>query len=173
MNATNQSDLSNFETATIVEGGEVDVVFRRRSGPAIMDQLDYSTRQAVDLYISVAEGVLAGGATMPRDSLSVGCTGGAPSKEGRQSSALDQVRFLRHLEKAVGDIPIPIGRVEPRQIAPLILWRRVCLGDASMAQILGLMKLKPAKTRVADLNAAFIAIATRVADAIGRDRAPR
>ncbi len=171
MNATNQSDLSYFEAAIIKDGGLVNVVLRRRGLP-IMDRLDPTTRWSVEVYTNVAEGVMAGGATMPSDTLSGGCTGGQPSKEGRQASVLDQVRFLRHMETAVAGVQVTVGRASPVKVDPLHLWRRVCLGDVSMARYLRGLGLKPAKSRVADLNAAFVQIADRVADAIGGDRAP-
>jgi hypothetical protein len=150
----------------------VDVVLRRR-GPAIMDRLDLTARQSVATYIATAEAVLAGGAAMPRDSLSAGSCGGGPgSREGRQAGVLDQVRFLRQMEDAVARQVIQVGRRDPVSLSALDVWRCVCLGNKGVEAILASHGMKPAKSRVADFNAGFIAAAERVADAIGTTRAP-
>lgn len=166
------SDMSNFEAATIRDGGRVDVVFRRR-GPAILDRLTPAARQGVETYTATAEAVLAGGATMPRDSLAgSGCQGGPPSKDGRQAGVVDQVAFLRRMEAAVGLGAIQVGRRDPVAVPALDLWRAVCLGDVSMEAFLRKRGLAPAKSRMAALNEGFLAAADRVADAIGAARSP-
>lgn len=166
------ADLSQFETAIVRDGAKVDVVLRRR-GPAIMDRLDLTARQSVATYITTAEAVLAGGAAMPRDSLSAGsCSGGPGSREGRQAGVLDQVRFLRHMELAVARKAIQVGRRNPVSLAALDVWRSVCLGDKGVGRILTRAGLKRTRSREADINAGFIAAAERVADAIGAIRTP-
>jgi len=177
-----QSDMSRFEAAAIRDGARVDVVFRRR-GPAILARLTPATRQAVETYIATAEAVLAGGASNPRDSLAGSAgSGGAPSGEGRQSRAVDQVRFLRRIEAAVGQVQdsdgpraqmmIRVGRRNPVEVRALDLWRDVCLGDMSMEAFLRKRGLAPAKSRMAALNEGFMAAADRATAAIGATRSP-
>lgn len=169
---TAPNDLSNFEATPIRDGRRVEVVLRRRGGPPILTQLTPQARQAVETYTAVAEAVLAGGASAPRDNLTGGCSAGAPSRDGRQAMALDQVTFLRKMEAAVAQEEIQVGRRDPLTVPALDLWRRVCLADMTMAHFLARRGLKPAKSRMADLNAGFAAAAERVADAIGATRSP-
>lgn len=182
------NDLDKFEAAVIRDGGQVSVAMRRK-GPAIMARLTPATRQAVETYSATAEAVLAGGAMNPSDPLTSRSQGGAPSREGRQAGFVDQVSFLRRMEAAVADCSVPspgvpgdgpralpgrvqIGRKDPITIPALDLWRAVCLGDATMEGFLKRHGLAPAKSRMSDLNAAFLAAADRVADAIGAGRDP-
>jgi hypothetical protein len=172
MTGTTAADLSQFEAATIRTGSRVDVVLRRK-GPDILTRLDPATRQTVATYIATAEVIMAGGAVMPRDSLSAGSPGGSPgSREGRQSSMVDQVRFLRTMEDAVAIEAIQVGTRDPVSLPALDVWRAVCLGDAPAARILSRTGLKRTRSRVADLNMGFAAAAERVAIAIGDTRPP-
>lgn len=183
-----KNDLDQFEAALIRDGGQSTVVMRRK-GPAILARLTPATRQAVETYAATAEAVLAGGAMNPSDPLASRSQGGAPSREGRQSGFVDQVSFLRRMEAAVADCHVvshrcgsdgpvkmvgrvEVGRKDPITIPALDLWRAVCLGDATMEGFLKRHGLAPAKSRMADLNAAFLAAADRVADAIGARRDP-
>ncbi len=166
------NNLANFEAATIHDGFQSEVVLRRTGGPVILGTLPAASRQAVATYTATAQAVIAGGASMPRDALTAGCSGGAPSREGRQAVALDQVRFLKKMESAVGTDPVMIGRRNPTPIKPLDLWRAVCLSEMAMERYLAKMGLKPAKSRMSDINACFTQSAERVARAIGQTRSP-
>ena len=79
---TRPQDISNFEATPIRDGAQVEFVMRRR-GPKILDHVTPRARKAVLTYAATAEAVLAGGARGPSDMLTGGCTGGAPSREGR------------------------------------------------------------------------------------------
>jgi hypothetical protein len=165
-----KNDLDQFEAALIRDGGQSTVAMRRK-GPAILARLTPPARQAVETYSATAEAVLAGGAMNPSDPTASRSQGGAPSREGRQSGFVDQVSFLRRMEAAVAR-RVKVGRQDPTTIDALDLWRAVCLGDATMEGFLKRHGLAPAKSRMADLNAAFLAAGDRVADAIGRGRDP-
>lgn len=180
------NDMDQFEAAVIRDGGQVSVAMRRR-GPAILARLTPGARQAVETYAATAEAVLAGGAMNPSDPTAARSHGGAPSREGRQSGFVDQVSFLRRMDAAVADCAatyqtkdgpvskpgrVIIGRQDPVDVSALDLWRAVCLGDATMEGFLRRLGMGPAKSRMADLNAAFMAAGDRVADAIGAGRDP-
>lgn len=109
---------------------------------------------------------------MPRDSLSSASTGGPASSEGRQSGVVDQVAFLRRLEAAVDVAPIVVGVRNPVPLPALKVWRCVCLGDMGVERVLATYGLKSTPLRRAALNGGFLAIADRVADAIGEARSP-
>lgn len=169
---TPPSALSEFEAAAIGTGLGAEVVLRRR-GPAILTGLDRHARQAVETYAAIAEAVMAGGAAMPRAAnLTGGCSGGAPSKDGRQGQAIDQVSFLRKMETAVGGHSFLLGRRDPVAVPVLDLWRAVCLWDVTMEGFLARRGLSNTRTRAAAMRAAFEAAAERVADAIGAGRNP-
>lgn len=175
------NDLSKFFATPIRDGSRVDMVLKRKGGPAILEALPGPSRMAVETYTATAQAVTAGGASNPRDSLTGGCTGGAPQKEGRQAVVLDQVRFLKCIESAVGTqtvdgqpvaVLIRIGRRKPTDVRALDLWRSVCLSDMSMERFLSKRGLKPAKSRMADINAGFMAAAARAARAIAETKSP-
>ncbi|WP_170561418.1 hypothetical protein [Ruegeria atlantica] len=170
---TNPASMENFEAAAIRDGKRLDFVFRRR-GPVILDRLEPASRHAVEIYTATAEAVLAGGATMPRDSLAgSGCQGGAPSKEGRQATVVDQVEFLRKMEAAVVAPPIVLSHKPLVAADPTHLWRRVCLADVSMqAYLKGHLGLARSAKRMEALQSAFIAAANRVSVAIGQTKSP-
>ncbi len=169
---TNPTDMTNFEAATIRDGHQVNVVYRRR-GPAILTRLSPAARHAVETYTATAEAVLSGGASSPRDSLTRSArTSGGPASEGRQAGFVDQVAFLRRMEAAVGHDPI-ILREKPRVVAdPLDLWRRVCLGDMSMKEYITCKGIALSEKRMKALQEAFLAAGNRVADAIGATKSP-
>jgi hypothetical protein len=172
-NHQSPTDMTNFEVATIRDGHQVNVVYRRR-GPAILTRLSPAARHAVETYTATAEAVLSGGASAPRDSLNRSIrTSGGPASEGRQAGFVDQVAFLRRMEAAVGQDPI-ILRDRPRVAAdPLDLWRRVCLGDMSIKAYLTQRKgLARSDKRMKALQAAFVAACDRVSDAIGSTKSP-
>lgn len=182
-----RNNLDDFEAAMIQTGGQVSFVTRRK-GPAILDRLTPAERKAVETYATTAEAVMAGGASNPSDMLSAGCSSGAPSREGRQSGFVDQVSFLRLMERAVSDCRVTvtdkdgkatvlrgsflIGRAGPVAVPTIDLWRKVCLGDLTMAAFLRGLGMAPAKSRMADVNKAFLDAGTRVADAISQTRDP-
>lgn len=166
------ANLSQFEAAPIIDAGQVEVVLRRR-GPAILQHLSLTDRYAVATYTVAAEAVMAGGASVPRDNLTGGCSSGAPSNDGPQARAVDQVAFLRLMEAAVNVRRVfQVGKCPAVDVHTLDLWRKVCVGDMSMERYLAKMSLKPAKSRMAALNGAFISAASRVATAIGDTRSP-
>ncbi len=170
---TSPTDVVNFEAATIRDGHQVNVVYRRR-GPAILTRLSPAARHAVETYTATAEAVMSGGAATPRDSLTRSSTSsGGVASEGRQAGFVDQVTFLRKIEAAVGSDPILL-RAKPRvEFAPLDLWRRVCLGDISMKSYLMDRKgLAISEKRMKTVKAAFLASCDRVADAIGAKKTP-
>lgn len=182
-NTTN--NLDQFEAAAIRNGGSVSFVTRRK-GPAILAHLTPGERHAVETYALVAEAVMAGGAHNPIDLASAGCSsGGGGVKEGRQSGFVDQVSFLRRMEAAVSDCRVTvmdkgqarvlrgsflIGRQAPVAVPVIDLWRKVCLGDVTMTAFLRSLGMAPAKSRMKDTNAAFLAAGERVAEAIGQGR---
>ena len=170
---TNPTDMTNFEAATIRDGHQVNVVYRRR-GPAILTRLSPAARHAVETYTATAEAVLSGGASSPRDSLTRSArTFSGPASEGRQAGFVDQVAFLRRMEAAVGHDPI-ILRDKPRVTAdPLDLWRQVCLADMSIKAYLTQRKgLARSDKRMKALQAAFMAACDRVTSAIGSTKSP-
>lgn len=171
-NHQSPTDMTNFEAATIRDGHKVNVVYRRR-GPAILTRLSPAARHAVETYTATAEAVLSGGASAPRDSLTRSArTSCGPASEGRQAGLVDQVAFLRRMEAAVGQDPI-ILRDKPRVVAdPLDLWRRVCLGGASMKTYIAGKGIALSEKRMKTLQVSFLAACDRVADAIGSTKSP-
>ena len=166
-----QNDLSEFEAATIRDGARVDVVFRRK-GPAILTRLSHNARMAVETYLATAEAVMAGGVSMPRSSITATGGTGTPSREGRQFGALGQVEFLRKMDKAVGRGVISIGKRAPASVPEIELWRGVVLADLPMVRFAARYGLSRSQSNKAVLNAGFVAIAERVALAIGKTKSP-
>ena len=170
MNCSQNAD-TQFEAAFLDGANGLEVVKKRR-GAAILLRLPRRLRRAVEVYAGTFEAVQGGGATVPRSGLDLDVAGGAGVADGRQMTAIDQVRFLKVMDKAVNSAPIQVGKRNPIHVKPSDLWRYVCLQSMSMETVLSTYRLKPAKSRIQSLNEGFTAIATRVADAIDKSHDP-
>lgn len=168
------------ETTLIEDGLSLDIV-TRRSGPAVLNDMSADQRHSVRTYQAVAEAVLAGGASVPRDTLSNaltgGCTGGAPPREGRQAMRVEQVSFLRALEKAVGGGRVTLRRGNPSISVPVLdLWRSLILGNGgeglSVSSYLAKSGLARSAARTKVLRDAMTSAAERVAAAIAETKNP-
>lgn len=120
----NRHDASNFEAAIVRNGLDVEVLLKRKGLP-ICEHLTPAERKAVEVYAAIYEAVAAGGAVLPRDTLS-GATGGGsggPSREGRQSRAVDQAAFLRRMASAVKARGVlAFGKRKPVEVPALVFW---------------------------------------------------
>jgi len=162
-----------LEAAAIQDGFGLEFCLRR-ARPRQVEALPHHLRVAVETYAATAEAVLAGGASQPRDSLTLSGGGGSAglTKDGRQAAAVDQVTFLRTMESAVGSGVMRLGRRDPVEVPVIEWWRAVCLGDATVAGFLSKRGLSRTATRNAALADALRDAAQRVADAVGATRNP-
>lgn len=168
---TQPQDMRNFEATKIQDGAEVEFVLRRR-GPKILDHLTPRARKAVLTYAATAEAVLAGGARGPSDMLTGGCSGGTPSKEGRQAGFVDQVTFLKAMRAGVEIHPTTRLRARPVvEVSTLAMFDRLVVGDVPVAHYLTSVGLTRTRSARGALIKAFEAAAERVADAIAATRA--
>lgn len=164
---------TDFEAATIRDGHHVDVCLRRARS-RLVNGLPFHMRVAIENYAATAEAVAAGGASQPRDTLTITPGGSSPggSKDGRQAAAVDQVTFLRVMDSAVGGGAMKLGRRDPITIPIIEWWRAVCMGDASVQGFLEKRGLSRTATRVKMLNDTLRDTADRVAAAIGATKNP-
>lgn len=157
----NRHDARHFEPAFVRNGADVDLILRRRGLP-VLDHLDGAERKAVETYAAVFEAVAAGGATMPRDSLSAGSGGGArsPSREGRQSQVVDQAAFLRRMASAIQSQPVlAFGKRQPVEVPPVTFWHAFAVDGLSVRGALTRWGIK----RGPLVNAAVVAEVRRMA----------
>lgn len=139
----NLNDATRFEAAFVRNGADVDVILRRRSGLAILDHLTPAERVAVETYGATFEAVAAGGVSMPRDGLSAKLAGGSggaggPSREGRQSRAVDQAAFLRRMAAGVtsrGRV-VAFGKRNPVEVGALTFWHAFAVDGLSVRSAL-------------------------------------
>jgi hypothetical protein len=170
-------DAAAFEAAIIRDGAAVHVGLRR-CGPPILDHLTLAERRAVEIYAGAFEAVAAGGATMPRNSLVVGSSGGSrgASREGRQAHVLEQAAFLRHMAAAVRSRPdLVFGKRKPVTITALSIWHGFVVDGLHVKGMLTRCGVKDGRA-LAPATAALLsevrAQAAAVLDALGKGRDP-
>lgn len=170
----NRFDAAAFEAAIIRDGATVHVGLRR-CGQPILDHLTRAERQAIEVYAGAFEAVAAGGATMPRDSLTAGSGGGSrgASREGRQAGVMDQAAFLRRLSAAVSARPVLVfGKRNPVEVGPLRFWHSFVIDGLSVRAALERFGVKRGPVANAAVLAEVRAMAAAVQDAMGKGRDP-
>lgn len=171
----NRHDARHFEPAFVRDGADLDLILKRRGLP-VLDHLDAAERKAVETYSATFEAVAAGGATMPRDSLSAGGgSGGAkgPSREGRQSQVVDQAAFLRRMSDAIRSQPdLVFGKRQPVEVKALSFWHAFTVDELSVRAALARFGVKRGPVANAATVAEIKRMAALVLDAMAAGKNP-
>lgn len=176
---TNQNDASRFEAAFIRNGKDVELILRRKSGLAILEHLNAAERVAVETYGATFEAVAAGGVSMPRDGLSAKLAGGSggaggPSREGRQSRAVDQAAFLRRMAAAITArrAVVAFGKRNPVHVGALTFWHAFAVDGLPVNRALERFGVKRGPITNASTVSEVKAMAAAVLDAMGEGGNP-